>query len=230
MKILIIEDDGDTQEFLKKRLEEKCVAVDVASTGELGMRKVRNGKYDVVLLDYALPNKDGFAILQEIRAMDNEEKRNTPIIMISVTNELLNKVTALDYGADDYLPKPFFFAELFARIQAVLRRPKLQVTKQLVMGSLVLDTNTQQVTQNGKIMNLTRKEYGLLEYLMKNQGSVVSRNEISDSVWSTDINPFSNTVEMHIVKLRKKIEQNTTERFIHNIPGRGYSFGIFNNK
>ncbi len=228
MKVLIIEDDGDTQEYLKKKLEEKCVVVDTASTGDAGMKMIRNSKYDVVLLDYALPNKDGFVILQEVRSLPIEVKRNTPIIMISVTNELLNKVTALDYGADDYLPKPFFFAELYARIQAVLRRPQLQVTKQLVMGSLVLDTNTQQVTQNGKTMNLTRKEYSLLEYLMKNQGSVLSRNEISESVWSTDINPFSNTVEMHIVKLRKKLEQESSERFIHNIPGRGYSFGPAN--
>ncbi len=226
MKILIIEDDIDTQEFLKKRLEEKCATVDVAPTGELGMKKFRSSKYDVVLLDYALPNKNGFTIIQEIRTLTDGTKRSIPIIMISITNELLNKVTALDYGADDYLPKPFFFAELYARIQAVLRRPELQSPNVLVIGSLALDINRQQVTQNGKPMDLTRKEFGLLEYLMKNEGSIVSRNEISESVWSTDINPFSNTVEMHIVKLRKKLEKYTKEKLIHNIPGRGYSMRL----
>lgn len=226
MKILLIEDDIDTQEFLKKRLEEKCATVDVVTTGEAGLRKLRISKYDVILLDYMLPHKNGINITQEIRSFEDEVKRNTPIIMISVTNEVLNKVAALEYGADDYLPKPFFFVELFARIQAVLRRPQLQPSQVLSIGSLTLDTQRQQVTRNGKAMDLTRKEFSLLEYLMKHQDAIVSRNEISESVWSTDINPFSNTVEMHIVKLRRKIERDTTERFIHNIPGRGYSIRL----
>jgi DNA-binding response OmpR family regulator len=223
MKVLIIEDDIDTEEFLKKRLEEKCFAVDVANSGEAGMRKIRANSYDVILLDYALPNKNGFEIIQETRTLQEDGKKNIPIIMISVTHELMNKVAALEYGADDYLPKPFFFAELFARIQAVLRRPQLQTSSIITIGNLALDTTRQQVTRDGEVMNLTRKEFGLLEYLMKNEGSVVSRNEISEHVWNTDINPFSNTIEMHIVKLRKKIEKDTDEKLIHNIPGRGYS-------
>jgi len=228
MKVLIIEDDLDTQEFLQKRLKEKCFAVDVANSGESGMRKVRDNNYDIILLDYALPNKNGFAIIQEIRTLEDQGKKNIPIIMISVTNELLNKVTALEYGADDYLPKPFFFAELLARIQAILRRPKIQEPNLISIGNLVLDRSRQQVMRNGKFMILTRKEFALLEYLMENQGSIVSRSAISEHVWNTDLNPFSNTIETHVLNLRKKIETPEFDKFIQSIPGRGYMIGIVN--
>ncbi len=228
MKVLIIEDDLDTQEFLQKRLKEKCFAVDVASSGESGMRKFRDIAYDIILLDYTLPNKNGFAVIQEIRTLEDESRKNTPIIMISVTNELLNKVAALEYGADDYIPKPFFFAELLARMQAILRRPKLQESNALSIGDLTLDRNRQQVTRNGSPMLLTRKEFALLEYLMKNQGSIVSRSAISEHVWNTDLNPFSNTIETHILNLRKKIEIQESDRFIQSVPGRGYMIGIVN--
>ena len=230
MKVLIIEDDVDIQDFLKKRLEEKCFVVDLATSGDSGLRKIRTNAYDIILLDYALPNKNGLQVIQEVRTIQDSDKKNIPVIMISVTNELLNKVSALEYGADDYLPKPFFFAELLARMQAVLRRPQLQVSSVMKVGDLVLDTIRQQVTHNGKDVDLTRKEFGLLEYLMKNEGLVVSRNEISEHVWDTDINPFSNMIEMHILKLRKKIEKDTNDRLIYNIPGRGYRIGTKDKK
>ncbi len=222
MKVLIIEDDLDTQEFLQKRLEEKCFAVDVASSGESGMRKFRDNNYDIVLLDYGLPHKNGFSVIQEIRNLADESRKSIPIIMVSVTHELLNKITALEYGADDYIPKPFFFAELLARIQVILRRPKLQEPSTLRIGNLILDQNRQQVTHHGKPMLLTRKEFALLEYLMKNQGAVVSRSAISEHVWNTDLNPFSNTIETHILNLRKKLGVQESDRFIQSIPGRGY--------
>ncbi len=225
MKLLIIEDDLDTQEYLRERLEEKCFAVDVASTGESGMRNIRDNYYDIILLDYALPQTNGLTLIQEIRALENTIKKHTPIIMISVTNELMNKVTALEYGADDYVSKPFFFAEIFARIQTILRRPPVQTPLSLSMGDLVLDIHTQQVTRDGKIIRLTRKEFNLLEYLMRNQGAVVSRNAISDHVWNADLNPFSNTIEAHILTLRKKINSKNPNQFIQSIPGRGYMIG-----
>jgi two-component system OmpR family response regulator len=222
MKVLIIEDDLDTQEFLQKRLSEKCAAIDLASNGDVGIRKARDNYYDIILLDYALPGRDGFAIIQEVRCLPDQIKRNTPIIMISVTNELLNKVSALEYGADDYIPKPFLFAELFARMQAVLRRPHIQQSSTVALGSLVLDSNKQQVTKNGAALHLTRKEFSLLEYLMKNQGSIVTRNAISEYVWNTDLDPFSNTIEMHILNLRKKLSSKNPEHTIRSVPGRGY--------
>lgn len=225
MKILIIEDDLDTQEFLQKRLEEKCFAVDVASSGESGMRKFRDNNYDMVLLDYNLPHKNGFLIIQEVRNLEDESRRSIPIIMISVTNELLNKITALECGADDYIPKPFFFAELLARIQAILRRPKLQEPNALCVGNLTLDRNRQQVTHRGRLMLLTRKEFALLEHLMKNQGAIVSRSAISEHVWNTDLNPFSNTIETHILNLRKKLGIQESDKLIQSIPGRGYMIG-----
>lgn len=226
MKILIIEDDIDTSEYIQKRLEERCFAVDCAHDGELGMRKIRDNHYDLILLDYTLPYRDGFSIIQEVRSLDDTFKKTAPIIMISVTDELTSKVAALEYGADDYISKPFFFAELFARIQAILRRPRSQESSLITIGELVLDSYRQQVTCNGSVMNLTRKEFALLEYLMKNQGSVVSRNAISEHVWNMDINPFSNTIEMHILNLRKKIDPYHSEKIIQSVPGRGYTIGF----
>ncbi len=222
MRILIIEDDLDTQEFLKKRLEEKCFAVDVATTCSVATKHIQAHTYDIILLDYSLPDRDGISFIQEIRSLENQSKKNVPIIMISVTNELMNKISALEYGADDYIPKPFFFAELFARIQAILRRPQIQSASIINLGKLVIDTSKQQVQRDGKPIHLTRKEFSLLEYLIKNEGSIISRTEITEHIWDMNIDPFSNTIDTHITNLRKKLETGEHDRIIQNIPGRGY--------
>jgi DNA-binding response OmpR family regulator len=222
MKLLIIEDDTDTLEFLKKKLQEKCCTVDTARDGDSGSRRINAHTYDIILIDYSLPGKDGFSLIKEVRGLADPIRQSTPIIMISVTQELLIKISALDYGADDYVPKPFFFGELFARMQAVIRRPRIQTPQILRLNDVVLDSVRQHVTKNGAPVRLTRKEFALLEYLLKHQGKILSRSEIIEHVWDMNSNPFTNAIDMHVTNIRKKIESAHDGRLIHNVPGRGY--------
>jgi DNA-binding response OmpR family regulator len=222
MRILIIEDDRDTSDYLKGRLQEHCFAVDCAYDGITGIQHAKSFDYDIILLDLDLPGKNGIAIAQELRGYDDEHKKDTPLIMISVTHDIDHKLSAFHEGFDDYLAKPFFFDELLARIQAVLRRPRITAVPQMTLDDLILNTHTQQVTRAGNSVYLTRKEFALLEYLMKHQGATVSRGALAEHVWDAGINPLSNTVEMHILNLRRKIEQGNKKRLIHSITGRGY--------
>ncbi len=226
MKILIIEDDLDTAAFLKSRLEEKCFAVDVETDGESGLRTAKINDYDVILLDYGLPKRTGFSVLEEIRSLDNKKQIHTSVIMISVIGEVDHKVSGLDLGADDYITKPFFFDELLARIQAVLRRPRMRTGSVFEMDDLLLDTNRQKVIRGKESIYLTKKEFALLEYLFRNEGMVVSRGMITEHVWDMHIDPFSNTIEMHILNLRKKIDKPRKHKLIHSVPGRGYKIDI----
>ena len=146
--------------------------------------------------------------------------------MISVIGEVDHKVSGLDLGADDYITKPFFFDELFARIQAVLRRPTMRTGSVFEMDDLLLDTNRQKVIRGKESIYLTKKEFALLEYLFRNEGMVVSRGMITEHVWNMHIDPFSNTIEMHILNLRKKIDKPRKNKLIHSVPGRGYKIDI----
>lgn len=226
MKILIIEDDIDTSGYLADRLKENCFAVDCAADGTTAVQMARSSDYDLILLDYALPKKDGLAVCHEIRSQDHPVRKDTPIIMISVTQEVEHKVQALDSGIDDYVTKPFFFGELYARIQAVLRRPKTVSDQSLALDDLSLDVTTQKVLRGKKSIYLTKKEFALLEYLMRNKGSVVSRGAITEHVWDMNIDPMSNTIEMHILNLRKKLDLPRKKKLIHSIPGRGYKLDL----
>lgn len=222
MRLLLIEDNIDFITFLKTRLEEKCFAVDVAHDGNRGLFMAKTNEYDLILLDYTLPEKNGFEVCKELRAFG----KNTPIIIISVTGDTKYKITGLEIGADDYIAKPFFFDELFARIQAVLRRPPIRNSHILQFEDLILDTNKLKVVRGKKSIYLTRKEFSLLEYLMKHAGSVVSRGEIMEHIWDANLDPFSNTIETHILNLRKKIDPSNKKKLIHSIPGRGYKIDI----
>lgn len=222
MRILIIEDDLDTQSFLRERLEEKCFAVDTASDGTTGVTLAKTNDYDIALVDYSLPGKNSFSICREIRAEKRPGKKHLPIIMISVTDEVPHIVNGFETGIDDYVKKPFFFDELYARIQAVLRRPAIRQDSLLELDDLTLDNNTQKVMHGKESIYLTRKEFSLLEYLMRNKGSVVSRGMITEHVWDMSIDPFSNTIEMHILNLRKKLNLPERKKLIHSVPGRGY--------
>jgi DNA-binding response OmpR family regulator len=222
MRILIIEDDQDTCEYLKKRLEENCFSVDCASDGTTGLSLAKSSDYDVILLDYALPRKDGLLVATEIRSQTHASRKHTPIIMISVTHEVEHKVTAFGNGIDDYVTKPFFFSELLARIQAVVRRPLAITDNRFTLDDLSLDITTQKVSRGSQSIYLTKKEFALLEYLLRNKGTVVSRGAITEHVWDMNIDPVSNTIEMHILNLRKKLEQSNKKRLIHSIAGRGY--------
>ena len=222
MRLLIVEDNSDFQKFLKTRLEEKCFAVDTADDGARGLALAKHNAYDLILLDYSLPEKNGYEICAELR----ERGLETPIIMISGTGDVLHKVDGFNIGLDDYIVKPFFFEELLARITAVLRRPKTQSNSIISFDDLELDAARQKVTRAEKSIYLTRKEFALLEYLLKNSSNVVTRGEIMEHVWNTELDEFSNTIETHILNLRKKIDTPKKHKLIHSVPGRGYKMDL----
>lgn len=222
MRALIIEDEKNLAESLREKLESECFVVDVAFDGEMGLSNAKLNDYDLVLLDNILPQKDGFQVCQEIR----KNGKTFPIIVLSVKSDTSSKVELLNIGADDYIAKPFSFEELLARIHAVMRRPKLIEGEILKIGDLVLDSQKQVVTKNDKEVYLTKKEFILLKYLMRNPGIVLSRNMIMEHVWDADADPFSNTIEMHILNLRKKVGSINGKGIIHTIPGRGYKIEL----
>ncbi|MES2224539.1 MAG: response regulator transcription factor [Patescibacteria group bacterium] len=222
MRILIIEDDKDTQLFLTERLLEKGIAVDCVGTGKKGVYLAKTNDYDVILLDYGLPDMNGFSVLEEIR----ENGKNTRVIMISVTDAVPYKVRGLTIGADDYVSKPLYFDEIYARIQAVVRRPVMMQQSILTLDDLELDTIRQTASRSGVPVYLTRKEFSLLEYLMKHAGVVVTRGMLMEHIWDVDLDPFSNTIETHILNLRKKIEHKDKTKLIHSVAGRGYKIDL----
>jgi two-component system OmpR family response regulator len=218
MKILIVEDDQGLADFLKTSFEAESSNADIALNGGDGSYKARTNNYDVIILDHSLPKKNGGVVCEEIRAAG----KTTPIIFLSVIGEMRHKVDALEKGADDYITKPFSFEELRARVRAVARRPHKIEGVVLRVGDVVLDAEKQTVMRNGVGVYLTRKEFNLLEYLMRHQGVVLSRGVIMEHVWNADGDPFSNTIESHILNLRKKMNAGRRKEMIHNIPGRGY--------
>lgn len=222
MRALIVDDDIDTQTFLKSRLEEYCFACDTSDDGEHALSLSRINEYDIILLDFSLPKKSGYQICETLRAENN----TVPIIMISGTKEVPHKVNGFRIGIDDYITKPFLFDELYARMQAVLRRPRTLEQPVLTIEDLVLDTAKQTVRRSGNHIYLTRKEFSLLEFLMRNAGSVVSRGSIMEHIWDVNLDPFSNTIETHILNLRKKIDRDSMVKLIHCVPGRGYKIDI----
>lgn len=223
MKILIIEDDVDLRDLIRSYLEEQSFVVDATSDGERGLYLANTNQYDLVILDLSLPRKDGAEICREIR----QAECHVPILVLSVTGEILAKVMLINSGADDYMTKPFDFPELIARIKALLRRPRIIEQTVLIVDDLMLNTETNKVIRGNRTINLTRKEFSLLQYLMKSKGKVLSRGSILEHVWSANSDPFSNTIESHILNLRKKIGTDTEKELIHNIPGRGYKIDIF---
>lgn len=218
MRILVIEDDKQIRDFLKKSLEAECFAVDTAADGTKGLQCAWHNENDLIILDNILPEKTGLEICKTLR----EDGITTPIIILSVKSETLTKVDLLDAGADDYLTKPFSFQELLARMRALLRRPTQLEEEVLCIDDLTLDTRRHVVMRGKKEIPLTRKEFMLLEYLMKNEGIVLSRGMIMEHVWDMESDPFSNTIETHIMSLRKKIEGKGKRKFIHTVPSRGY--------
>ncbi len=219
MRILLIDDDKDIRSFLRMSLEAESFVVDEAADGETGSYTARTNDYDIVILDLDLPKKNGSKVCKEIR----EAGKTMPILMLTVNADSEYKVELLNYGADDYLTKPFSFRELKARIRALLRRAHSIEPPVLEIADLKVDTSKQRVERNNKKIYLTRKEFSLLEYLMKHKGSVVSRGMIMEHVWNADSDPFSNTIEAHILNVRKKVDNvSSKQKLIHTIPGRGY--------
>jgi len=220
MRLLIVEDQKSISDFLKSALEAECFAVDTSADGAEGLYLAKTNDYDLILLDNILPSKSGTQICREIR----ESGRHVPIIMVSVMDEVSRKVQILQGGADDYITKPFKFEELLARIKAVLRRPKIMENEVLKADDLILDFNRHYASRADQKIHLTRKELSLLQYLMKNQGLVLSRGMIMEHVWDINGDIFSNTIETHILNLRRKIDLPGKTKLIHTISGRGYKF------
>lgn len=218
MRILIIEDEDGISRFLRAGLESEYFAVDVAEDGEKGSFLARTNDYDLIVLDYMLPVKNGAQVCSEIRAAG----KITPIIMLSAKSEMVTKVELLNKGADDYLTKPFSFEELLARIRALLRRPAQVSSELLQEDTLVMDTKKHTTFRGDREIYLTRKEFMLLEYLLKNKGSVISRGTILEHVWDMNADPFSNTIESHVLNVRKKITKKGEKDLIHTLPGVGY--------
>lgn len=218
VKILVIEDDRQTAETIRDVMKD-YYAVDIAYSGEDGEYQASVNEYDVIVLDVMLPDMDGVEVCKKIR----ENEINTPIIMLTGKTEIKDKVTALDSGADDYLTKPFKFAELLARIRALMRRtPNTLDSNTLSVGKLSLDIGANVVRRNNKNIPLRRKEFGLLEYLMRNKGRVLTRGMILEHVWDSDTDPITNTVDVHINYLRDKVDKPFPTQLIKTIHGLGY--------
>lgn len=221
MKILIIEDDQSLLEALRVNLENRFFVVDTAADGERGAFLGRTNSYDAIILDYNLPKLNGAEVIKEIR-----QDSAAPIIMLTVRAEIESKILAFNSGADAYLTKPFILEELFLIIHSLLRRPKKLETEIFKIDNLSLEIKRQKVRRAGKIINLTRKEYGLLEYLLRNRGEIITRLQIMEQVWDINGDPFSNSIDTHLANLRRKLNQNGHRNLIHTFPGRGYKLDL----
>ncbi len=219
MKVLLIEDDREVSEMVKISLSAGDNTVEIAEDGANGSFLARSFDYDAIILDNALPKKNGLTVCKEVRAAG----KNTPILFLSVTSDVATKVSAFEKGADDYMVKPFSLDELNARIKAVARRPtKFVKPKVLKLLDLEVDIEKHIITRGGVRIFPTHKEFNLLEFFLNNTGIVLSRALIMEHVWSTETNPFSNTVEAHIRNLRLKVNAGNKPNLIGNVTGRGY--------
>jgi heavy metal response regulator len=218
MRILLVEDEKKMFSFLKQGLEEQGYAVDGADNGSDGLHWALNFSYDVLVLDIMLPGKDGLAVCRELR----NQRIITPVLMLTARDTVDDRVTGLDCGADDYLVKPFAFRELLARLRALSRRDSLQKSTTMTVGDLLLDTVTHTAQRGDRIVDLSTKEYALLEFLMLHPNQVLSRTVIAEHLWSYDYAPDSNVVDVFIRYLRKKIDDDHEEKYIRTIRGTGY--------
>lgn len=223
MRILVVEDNPDIRQFLKEALETASFVVDTADNGEDGSYMARVNEYDAAIMDCVMPRKSGAQVVKELRAA----KKTTPVLMLSVQSDLDDKVDLLNLGADDYMTKPFSYKELLSRIRALIRRPNQLVPPTMRIDNLVLDTMSQRIIRGSERIYLTRKEYALAEYLMRNRGLIISRGMLLDHVWNDGVDPSSNTIETHIRNLRRKIETPHGKKLIHTVPGRGYKMDIY---
>ncbi|PIR43194.1 DNA-binding response regulator [candidate division WWE3 bacterium CG10_big_fil_rev_8_21_14_0_10_32_10] len=220
MKILVVEDEHKIATSLKKGLEQENFAVDIAFDGEVGYDFAVSGEYDCIILDLMLPKMDGVEICKNLR----KENINTPILMLTAKSELEDKIKGLNTGADDYITKPFAFEELLARIKAILRRPNKTIGNVLKCQDLEMDTVKYKVTRDNKEISLSKKEYEVLEYLLRNKGNIISKDLLIERVWDYEADILPNTVEQYITYLRNKIDKPFKNKpsLIHTVRGFGY--------
>jgi heavy metal response regulator len=218
MRILLIEDEKKIAHFIRRGMKEEGYSVDVANDGENGYFLASTEEYDLIVLDIMLPKMDGMTVCRNLRG-DNV---STPILMLSAKDMVSDKVKGLDAGANDYLTKPFAFEEFLARIRALLRKTESKHVTRLVIDDLELDMLTHKVTRAGKDIELTAKEFSLLEYMMKNEGVIVTRTMISEHVWDMNFDTYTNVIDVFISYLRNKIDAGFEKKLIQTVRGRGY--------
>jgi two-component system OmpR family response regulator len=219
MRVLVIEDNRETAQFVQRGLREANHVAEIAEDGEVGLALARAGGYDVLIVDRMLPHLDGLSLIQTLRA----EGDRTPVLILSAMSHVDDRVKGLRAGGDDYLTKPFALAELIARVEVLARRrqPEEQATR-YVVGDLVLDRLTHKVTRGGEAIVLQPREFRLLEYLMRNAGQVVTRTMLLENVWDYHFDPQTNVIDVHISRLRGKIDRNFDRPLLHTVRGAGY--------
>ena len=217
MRILIVEDEPKTAAYLKKGLGENGFVVDIAGDGETGLHLASSRIYDLVVLDAMLPGRDGWSVLQEM-----QREPHTPVLMLTARGSVADRVRGLEAGADDYLVKPFAFSELLARIRNVLRRAPLRQSDVLQIGDLTVDTTRQRAERSGRRLDLTPKEFKLLALLARRGGEVLSRTLIAEQVWDMNFDSDTNVVDVHVRRLRTKLDEPFPSPLLHTVRGVGY--------
>lgn len=221
MRILLVEDDTELAAILTAGFRDLHVEVNTARTFEDGLRRAALGQYGVIVLDVMLPGGDGFELCRRLRSKGN----TTPIIMLTARGGVEDRVAGLEAGADDYLAKPFAFRELVARVNALSRRQPAIKDHKKVVGDFEMDFRAREVRRCGGLIPLTAKEWELLELLVENEGTIVTRQKITERVWDENHDPFTNVLEVLVRRLRRKIDEGFEPRLIHTIRGAGYKFG-----
>lgn len=220
MRILLVEDEPSAAHMLAKGLREQSYAVDLATNGSDAVYYASINNYDLIILDVLLPEKDGYAVCSELRSAGS----TVPIIMLTALDAVEDRICGLDQGADDYLTKPFDFGELLARVRALLRRGHHFQGEEITLADLEINTRSRSVKRAGHTLQLTAKEYSLLEYFARHVDQVVTRAEIAEHVWEEDFDPFSNLIEVYVQRLRRKIDEAHPVKLIHTRRGEGYLF------
>ena len=218
MNILVVEDEQKVAGFIQRGLEEEGYKVELAFDGEAGIEKGLSGAFDLILMDIMLPKKDGIAVIRELR----EQNITTPVLCLTARDSVDDKVTGLDIGADDYLAKPFAFAELVARCRALIRRGTSDRGAEIHFADLRLDPVTHKVWRADKEIELTSKEYALMEYFMRNPNKVLTRTMIAENVWDYSFDSFTNIIDVYVNYLRNKIDRDYDKKLIHTVRGSGY--------
>jgi two-component system copper resistance phosphate regulon response regulator CusR len=220
-RILVVEDEAKIANLLKRGLEEEGYEVDVAADGAEGLNLALGRTYDLLVLDIGLPELDGMEVCRQLR----DKGRLTPVIFLTARDSVHDKVLGLDLGADDYLTKPFAFEELLARIRSLLRKAQQKADTRLRVADLILDTKTRKVERSGQAIDLSTKEFSLLQYLMENRGVVLTRMDISEKVWDIHFDTTTNVIDVHINRLRKKVDHDFVPKLIQTVRGAGYTLG-----
>ncbi len=218
VRILVVEDDQSAAVMLAKGLREHSYAVDTAGNGEVALFRVTINDYDLIILDLMLPRIDGFEVCHRLRA----DGAAVPVLMLTARDSIADRVSGLDIGADDYLTKPFDFQELLARVRALLRRGPVLAQEMLQIADLIIDTRSRRAWRAGHLIQLTAKEYAMLDYLARHAGKVIGRAEMAEHVWDENFDPFSNLIEVYVQRLRRKIDDGHDEKLLQTRRGEGY--------